>query len=316
MKTVKITHKEFEIEAIINNSEEIEIREGENGRFYITAVAKQLKVPSGIPIFSGFKRVFDIAVEQFVIQNEADGSYFTWVPVSKEIIENGFGRLNLDNDKFDRENFHEEVTEELEAIHDFIRMYGGFYMATFPASKGKIGKQEIAKFVPGAYPWVNICYENSSDKTDVVREAKKYTKILKNGVKFCIEYGELWDYACQSLIERNLVTFDEIVKKSSRFGNCYNNEEGEILKTGTKSEYMLGGLYGLSGCVWRWTQEHFGMNRKACRGGSFNDGGYGNAAFYRDDYCISKADYDIGFGGVLYGSTDICYRTEMLDVLK
>ncbi|MDD2376982.1 MAG: hypothetical protein PHD15_06235 [Clostridia bacterium] len=296
LKTVKITHKKFAIEGIINNSEEIEIKEA-----------------SGIPVFPGFKRVFDIAPGQFLIKNKADGSYFTWVPVSDEIIENSFGRLNLDEDTFGREHFHEEVTPELEAIHDFIRMYGGFYMATFPASKGNKGKQEIAKFVPSADPWVNICYEDSSNKTDVVRESKKYADTFKDGIKFCIEYGELWDYACQSLIDREIATFWEVVKNSNHLGNYYNNEEGKLLKTGAKPEYMVGGLYGLAGCVWRWTQESFGTERTACRGGSFYDYSYNYPAFYRN---ISRTDdvYDsIGFGGVLYGSTDICYPSVMLD---
>lgn len=185
-------------------------------------------------------------------------------------------------------------------------------MATFPASKSKKRRQYISKFVPNAEPWVNICYENSCEKTDVVREAKKYSDTLKDGAKFCIEYGELWDYTCQSLIDRDLATFDEVVKESKRFGNYYNNESGKLLKTGRKPEYMVGGLYGLAGCVWRWTQENFNVSRKVCRGGSFsNDSDY-NQMFYRSSICISNGYNNLGFAGVLYGSTEIYYHNERL----
>ncbi|MDD3304427.1 MAG: hypothetical protein PHP54_05890 [Clostridia bacterium] len=323
MKTVKITHKEFAIEAIINNSDEIEVREGENGRFYITVVAKKIKKSNAVPILPGFKRVYEISLEngkkyicktnECIIQNESDGSYFTWCPISDTIIENGFGRLNLDNAVFNDENFHEEVTPELEAIHDFIRLYGGIYMVTFTASKGSDG---IAKFVPNANPWVNICYENSSDDTDAVRESKKYADTLKEGAKFCIEYGELWDYICQSLIDRELATFDEVVKDSKRLGTYCNNDGEKLLETGTKLEYMIGGLYGLAGCVWRWTQESWGTKQKVCRGGSLNNPSFKTPLFYRYDICTTSSGHSIGFGGVLYGSTDICYPTQMIDMAK
>lgn len=315
LKQIEMSFEGMKFKAMIENTETLEVRRGKNGRILIAVIPKvieNVKV-SGIPIFPGFKRVYDVAPGQFVIKNEADGSYFTWIPVSDEIIKSGFGRLNLRDNIFNNDNFHEDITEELSKIRKFIGKYRGFYKASYPASKGNNG---LPKFVPNADVWTNICYRDSSKKTDIVRVVKKYAKILSDGVKFCVTPGELYDYTCQSIIDRGLKTFDEVVKDSSNWGNYNNNENGILLKTGENPEYMVAGLYGLAGCVWEITQELYNNKCIVVRGGSFVGYGDYNPASFRSYLCTGDAGSDVGFGGVLYASTDICYPTEMLDIKK
>lgn len=307
LKSVEFEYEGIKLKITSDICDAFKVLKHKDGSISVKIVPKASDTETiKVPVFPGFRRVYDIDPNEFMIKNEKDASYFTWVPVSEKIIKGGFGRLNIDNS--DLSHFNEDITAELRKIFNFIEKYKGFYKATYPASMSMKGNLTLPAFVPNADIWTDI------DFCTVEKLIDSYnSNMLESGLRVSVTYGMLYDYVCQSIIDRGIKTYNELVIDSSDFGNYRDNDEPVLLKTGEKSEYMVAGLYGIAGGVFEMTHERAFKNVVVCRGGAYDEFGDDFPAYARSINLYGNEHGEkaknVGFGAILYGRADVCYET-------
>ena len=145
-----------------------------------------------IPI--GYEYVNGKWLTGFVIERISDNSRFVWIPVGV-LPANGtldgihfdqqFGRRNYNNDIFNIDYYHQEITEELKEIIKSIELYGGFWIAAFEASWTSIEKNKEIRFVKTKKS-INCINFN---------EAKELSNNFEtcSNAKSTLVYGEMYD---------------------------------------------------------------------------------------------------------------------------
>lgn len=232
----------------------------------------------------------------FVIQNKADGSLFTWIPVDylydtgtldgKNFNEK-FGRRNFYNSDFSESGYHEEVKQE---FIESVKKHGGAYISSCHASKEN-GKLVFKK---GNMPWVNINYY------DAEKAAESYAKDSKD-VASIITNGAIFDSMLSWIVKAGGKTLDEVVKDSTYWGNYWNtkNSPRKVMCTGSDENWSALNIYDIAGNVDEWTSEQYGDSRRVLRGGNFNDYGYWPAAL-RSNLVPNNYYVSTSFRAVLY----------------
>lgn len=249
------------------------------------------KIPEGYVHLQGTWR------EGFVIQNRADGSIFTWIPVDylydtgtldgKKFVEK-FGRRNFYNSDFSESGYHEEVNKE---FIKSVKKHGGCYISSCHASKEN-GKLVFKK---GNMPWVNINYY------DAEKAAASYAKDSKDVVSI-ITNGAVFDSMLSWIVKAEAKTLDEVVKDSTSWGNYWNspNSPHKVMPTGSNEKWCACNIYDIAGNVDEWTSEEYVNSRRVLRGGYYLFSGNIWPAAFRNFhnpyfYCISTS-----FRAVLY----------------
>ena len=237
---------------------------------------------------------------------DSKGNLWVWVPV-ESLPEDGFfdgrrskfGRRNFHesedgftNDCFSKEEFHEEVSEELVKQKESVLKYGGYYVSKYIISVNKKGKP---RSIQGVMPRNNI---NLNDAKELA------SKLGENGVtESHLIFGSEYDSLCKWLICSGAKTYEEVVRDSTSWGNYWNSKKSthDVTKTGAKKEYYVNGIADLAGNLWTWTQERYGDSRFCVRGGSFcNYGGVFKPVVCRDYNSPSNFSNFIGLRAALY----------------
>ena len=148
-----------------------------------------------------------------------------------------------------------------------IGQYGGFYIGRYELSSEGVQKDKETLTNTNWYDLYQKCkILNASNKVE--------TRMI---------WGCQWDVTMNWLISSGAKTNDEVNKDSSSWGNYYNTsvkaDDGtteikasgryQKLNTGKTTFTMANNIYDLAGNVWEWTQEAYGANYRANKGGFY-----------------------------------------------
>lgn len=296
----------FEVEE--KNKGELIIRSklifDDEGDYYFKKYVEYAKYQNP-PIPEGYKYVCGDVYNGYVIERYSDGSQFVWVPV-KFLVPDGTLDSKLFNKKFGRryydtkrlevhpiEEFYENLTDELLAQTESVRMYGGFYISRFYISRSKDGKPQSVK---GCSPWTGI----------TCKDAKKVASTFENNdnVKSHLTFGAEYDSVVSWFLMAKELDFREFTMKtflwgSSNFGHYHGM--GKIC-TGYNEQWSIKNIYDFHGNVREWTQEKWTFyshksefDSNIARGGSYCEPRLCNV---RD--ILHKEHEDVGFRIVLW----------------
>ena len=232
----------------------------------------------------------------FVIQDK-QGNQFVWVPVGS-LPANGtlngsdfcekFGRRNYRNDKFFNNEYHEDMDDGLKKQFESVKRYGGFYISRYTVSMvdGNI------RSIKGKKPLTEINFKEA---------LKKATYLYTWFVTSHLVYGAEYD----SVLEWFLATGksqQEISEDSTSFGNYLNCKKSpkKVVKTGSREEWQVNGIFDLAGNVWEWTQEKGGSYSRVLRGGSYDTDGNFCPFARRVTELPDNSNFDFGFRVSLY----------------
>ena len=155
-----------------------------------------------------------------------------------------------------------------------IQKYGGFYIGRYELSKEGVQKGKATLTNKNWYELYKKCTTlNASDKVE--------SKMI---------WGIQWDLACDFISKKGE---QKSIINSTTWGNCSDSTgnaavmDGETKKYGSKqvtgfSEYWkANNIYDLAGNCWEWTQEAYGTNTRARRGGDDGSIGSDNPVYSR-----------------------------------
>ena len=155
-----------------------------------------------------------------------------------------------------------------------IQKYGGFYIGRYELSNEGVQKGKATLTNKNWYELYKKCTTlNASDKVE--------SKMI---------WGIQWDLACDFISKKGE---QKSIINSTTWGNCSDSTgnaavmDGETKKYGSKqvtgfSEYWkANNIYDLAGNCWEWTQEAYGTNTRARRGGDDGSIGSDNPAYSR-----------------------------------
>ena len=155
-----------------------------------------------------------------------------------------------------------------------IQKYGGFYIGRYELSNEGVQKGKATLTGTNWYNLYKKCTTlNASDKVE--------SKMI---------WGIQWDLACDFISKKGE---QKSIKDSTKWGNYKNSTgnaavmDGETKKYGSKqvtgfSEYWkANNIYDLAGNCWEWTQEAYGTNTRARRGGDDGSIGSDNPVYSR-----------------------------------
>ena len=155
-----------------------------------------------------------------------------------------------------------------------IQKYGGFYIGRYELSNEGVQKGKATLTNKNWYELYKKCTTlNASDKVE--------SKMI---------WGIQWDLACDFISKKGE---QKSIINSTTWGNCSDSTgnaavmDGETKKYGSKqvtgfSEYWkANNIYDLAGNCWEWTQEAYGTNTRARRGGDDGSIGSDNPVYSR-----------------------------------
>ena len=180
-----------------------------------------------------------------------------------------------------KEQLAQLFVDEYKAMIESVSKYGGFYIGRYELSEAGVKKDQPTLISTNWYNLYKECKSlNASDKVE--------TRMI---------WGCQWDVTMNWLISSGAKTSNEVNKDSSSWGNYYNTSvkandgtteikaNGTLAKlnTGKTTFTMANNIYDLAGNVCEWTQEAYGTNRRASRGGNYGCYGSDSPASHRYD---------------------------------
>ena len=163
-------------------------------------------------------------------------------------------------------NMAETMVSDYEEMIASLEKYKGFYIGRYEltANGEKTGATQTCE---NGVNWYTL-YKNCT------------TLAVGSKVKTRMIWGLQWDATCNWLSNSNPAYS---ITDSSTWGNYSNNTadgHGSKQNTGFSESWKANNIYDFAGNCWEFTQEAFGINLRADRGGSFYDNG-------SDDYPAS-----------------------------
>ena len=167
-----------------------------------------------------------------------------------------------------KEQLAQLFVDEYKAMIESVSKYGGFYIGRYELSDAGVQKDKATLTGMNWYNLYNACRNSKLQASDKVK-----TQMI---------WGCQWDVTMNWLISSGAKTSDEVNKNSSSWGNYYGTsvkaDDGttEIKANGTNAELntgkttftMANNIYDLAGNCYEWTQEAYGTNGRAHRGGN------------------------------------------------
>ena len=233
------------------------------------------------PVPAGYRHLEGNWATGFVVEREADGSQFVWVPVGSlpadgtldgEHFLEKFGRRAYQHENLAEKEFFEPLEGELAEQLESVKKYGGFYVSRYDISKGADG---MPQSVAGAEPWVFVTFD----------EAQNLASTMETGAALHSHmlYGAEYDTVLAWFINSSARTLAEVAEDSTVWGNHWNTENAPqcVVTTGSNEAWSTNGIYDLAGNVDEWTQERSGNSMVIVRGGNYNYEGSFCPAAYR-----------------------------------
>lgn len=232
------------------------------------------------------KRTYDQLVWTPVSLLEAngtlDGVHFT----------EKFGRRNYRNEVLSMDGFYEELDGDLALEKESVDKYGGYYSTRYDISQDR--KTWKLRSVKGAMPLEGI--------SEIELEILAKTLVEGETVSSHLMYGAEYDTRIEWVKETKTMTFHEIARDSTEWGNYYNtmNSPKKLVETGSREKWCVNNIYDFTGNVDEWTQEKVKFVYCVIRGGQFDFYGFKNPVSFR--YYIHPKDRfgTNGFRATLY----------------
>ena len=178
-------------------------------------------------------------------------------------------------------NMAETMKNEYEEMIASLEKYKGFYIGRYEltANGEKTGATQTS------VDWYTL-YKNC---TTLAVGSKVKTKMI---------WGLQWDATCNWLEGSGFN-----ITNSSTWGNYYDNTatgHGSKQNTGFSESWKANNIYDFAGNCWELTQEAYGTDRRASRGGGYVNNGSIAPASYRGHSISTYPDSDNGSRPTLY----------------
>ena len=189
----------------------------------------------------------------------------------------------------------ESLVQDYSDMIESITKYKGFYIGRYELSiktndEGeKVGIEQKDKASQTRTSWYNL-YKYSKN---IAGSENMQTRMI---------WGCQWDVTCKWLISSGAKIEEEVLKKSSSWGNYYdsvspansgNYEKGKKKNTGSNENWKANNIYDLAGNCDEWTQEAISTSYRATRGGSYNLNGFTYPASYRNGNGPDDSSYGV-----------------------
>ena len=190
--------------------------------------------------------------------------------------------------------------EELEynEMYQSVKLYKGFYIGRYEASKGENG---IVESKANKDVWNSIKWGESMQDIGTSGAVYQSKNMYKNDyVTSTLVYGVQWD-AIMTFIDENYknatCTSNSCIVNSNEIGNY----SGHLIKTGSNEKFCTKNIYDLAGNAFEWTMETYVVWGKILRGGGFNStDGYNKPMSYRGTSSYNNSPEHFGFRVSLY----------------
>ena len=189
----------------------------------------------------------------------------------------------------------ESLVQDYSDMIESITKYKGFYIGRYELSiktndEGeKVGIEQKDKASQTRTSWYNL-YKYSKN---IAGSENMQTRMI---------WGCQWDVTCKWLISSGAKIEEEVLTKSSSWGNYYdsvspansgNYEKGKKKNTGSNENWKANNIYDLAGNCDEWTQEAISTSYRATRGGSYNLNGFTYPASYRNGNGPDDSSYGV-----------------------
>ena len=172
------------------------------------------------------------------------------------------------------ENLVQDYSDMIESITKYKGFYIGRYELSTKTENGvKVGIEQKDKVSQTNTNWYNL-YKYSKN---IAGSENMQTRMI---------WGCQWDVTCKWLAEHK---YD--INNSRAWGNYFNSvspanggnyEKNNKKNTGSNENWKANNIYDLAGNCREWTQEANSANRRALRGGSYDDDGSPGSASFRN----------------------------------
>ena len=189
----------------------------------------------------------------------------------------------------------ESLVQDYSDMIESITKYKGFYIGRYELSiktndEGeKVGIEQKDKASQTRTSWYNL-YKYSKN---IAGSENMQTRMI---------WGCQWDVTCKWLISSGAKIEEEVLTKSSSWGNYKdsvspansgNYEKGKKKNTGSNENWKANNIYDLAGNCDEWTQEAISTSYRATRGGSYNLNGFTYPASYRNGNGPDDSSYGV-----------------------
>ena len=153
-----------------------------------------------------------------------------------------------------------KLKDDYKNMLDSVRKNGGFYIGRYELSSAGTKKNQASLTNTN---WYNL-YAKCKTFGD---ESTTYSRMI---------WGCQWDQVCKFIStakDKNGQTIS--LSDSTSYGNYWNSENSpqDKINTGSNDNYKTNNIYDLAGNCTEWTQEAGVTGYRACRGGSYGNGG-------------------------------------------
>ena len=189
----------------------------------------------------------------------------------------------------------ESLVQDYSDMIESITKYKGFYIGRYELSiktndEGeKVGIEQKDKASQTNTNWYNL-YKYSKN---IAGSENMQTRMI---------WGCQWDVTCKWLISSGAKIEEEVLTKSSSWGNYYdsvspansgNYEKGKKKNTGSNENWKANNIYDLAGNCDEWTQEAISTSYRATRGGGYHLNGFTYPASYRNGNGPDDSSYGV-----------------------
>lgn len=280
---------------------------------------------------------------------------YVWVPVDSSTFDTTFVRQNFGMSRIlsttigtnyweiapsttlDTKYMTQEDLNEVTAMYNSVKKYGGFYVARYEAGldskrtsnttliTGTNVKSQMGKYIYNYIKQANSINDDAGGAVEVARSV--YPVANTNcGVVSTLIYGVQWDVTVKWLLDigviesaTNSISYgnykDSIysandlntgAQQSTNYGSSYStalektSSQERILTTGALKTAITNNIYDMAGNVYEWTTEGLSTSSRVVRGGYYGGTGADFPIAYRRSYNSANSNLGYGFRFSLY----------------
>lgn len=199
------------------------------------------------PVPSGYEYAEGHWDDGFIVRRITDKSELVWIP-ALSLEHDGALDAKNDNEPFGYRNYYDnciltgKMDSGLEAQHESVQKYGGFYISLYSISLSKSRKTQSVK---GAMPWTHI------NLRDATKEAEHFEcgETMASHLPYVAEV----DTVLAWMLKLKEITRDDITKANTARGSA--SAHREVHPTGANNASRLSGLWDILGNTDEWIHE-------------------------------------------------------------